>query len=106
MTIDKNEGNDLIWPYWSIDLPGLSPKNGVRLLEWAKRENISLTGILIDPTNSYTSSVDAETAQTLVAAIEIALESNKLQTDQVLIAKSLAGQVRDWLDQSTSGTSD
>lgn len=41
------------WPYWSVDLPGLTEINANRLLAWTAQEDIALGGIAVDPAEAF-----------------------------------------------------
>ena len=90
----------LVWPYWSVDLPGLSEANARRLLSWAATEGVALDGIAVDPVETFSVHMDAETVAGLLASLEIALRSGELPATQAEVARGIADQLRDWTSYS------
>lgn len=56
------------WPYWSVDLPGLSREQAEGLLEFAERR-MSLSGSTIDPSCFLTLHLDRDSVQSLSDAL-------------------------------------
>jgi hypothetical protein len=90
-------GEHLVWPYWSVDLPGLRRADARRILVWAETEEASLGGIAVDPMLSYSAHLDGATVEAMTEALNVALESNSLRPEQSEIARSLCDQLTDWL---------
>lgn len=88
------------WPYWSVDLPGLTEANARRLLVWAEDEDVALGGIAVDPSDAFSVHMDRETVAALLAALEIALRSNELPAEQVEVVRGFADQLGDWMSSS------
>lgn len=51
---------DSSWPYWSVDLPGLSRSSAEQLLQIAEQEGLSTSGLLVDPTLFLTLHMDSD----------------------------------------------
>lgn len=92
-----------VWPYWSVDLPGLTEANARRVLSWAADENVALDGIAVDPANAFSVHMDGDTVAALLASLEVALRSNELPAEQVEVARGFADQLRDWMFNSSGG---
>ena len=60
---------DSSWPYWSVDLPGLSRSSAEQLLQVAQHEGLSVSGSLVDPALFLTLHVDRETVDAVCAAL-------------------------------------
>jgi hypothetical protein len=86
-----------VWPYWSVDLPGLSEANVQRVLAWAARENVSLGGSAIDPAGWFTSHIDRATAESLRDGLCTALDSGFLGEEQRSIITRFAETLDEWL---------
>ena len=91
-----------VWPYWSVDLPGLSEANSRRLLIWAAHQNVALDGIAVDPADAFSVHMDRETVSALLTSLEIALRSDELPSDQVAVVRGFADQLHDWLSISSA----
>jgi hypothetical protein len=60
---------DSSWPYWSVDLPGLSRSSAEQLLQVAQQEGLSVSGSLVDPALFLTLHIDRETVDAVCAAL-------------------------------------
>jgi hypothetical protein len=60
---------DSSWPYWSIDLPGLSRSSAEELLQVAEQEGLSVSGSLVDPALFLTLHIDRETVDAVCTAL-------------------------------------
>jgi hypothetical protein len=60
---------DSSWPYWSIDLPGLSRSSAEELLQVAEQGGLSVSGSLVDPALFLTLHIDRETVDAVCAAL-------------------------------------
>jgi hypothetical protein len=60
---------DSSWPYWSIDLPGLSRSSAEELLQVAQQEDLSVSGLLVDPALFLTLHIDRETVDAVCNAL-------------------------------------
>ena len=87
----------LVWPYWSVDLPGLSEANARRLLAWAESEGAALGGMAVDPAESFSAHLDDATVEALRTALEVALQSESLGPDQAAIVRGFLDQLVEWL---------
>jgi hypothetical protein len=57
------------WPYWSVDLPGLSRLNAQQVLEMAERSGLSFGGTLVDPAQFLTLHLDRPTVEAVYVAL-------------------------------------
>jgi hypothetical protein len=60
---------DSSWPYWSIDLPGLSRSSAEELLQVAEQESLSASCSLVDPALFLTLHIDRETVDAVCTAL-------------------------------------
>jgi hypothetical protein len=90
-----------VWPYWSVDLPGLSEANAKRVLAWAAEENVSLGGSTVDPAGSFTSHIDRAMAEFLRDGLRVALDSEALGEGQRSIITGFAETLDEWLANAT-----
>jgi hypothetical protein len=87
----------LVWPSWSVDLPGLSEANAERVISWANRENVSLGGSAVDPAVWYSVNFDSETVQPVLDGLRIALDSKALNEEQRRVITLVAEDMGEWL---------
>jgi hypothetical protein len=87
----------LVWPYWSVDLPGLDEVNARRLIAWTEHEGACIGGIAVDPALSFSTHLDDGTVEALKEALEFALRSESLPLDQSEIVRGFTDQLSDWL---------
>lgn len=92
-----------VWPYWSVDLPGLTEANARRLLSWAADEDVALGGIAVDPADAFSVHMDRDTVAALLVSLEVALRSDGLSAEQAEVARGFADQLRDWMSNSSAG---
>ena len=93
---------DLEWPYFSLDLPGLTREGARRLLNVAGREGLSLGGSVLDPRQWWSNHMDAETVRAVALGLELAIESGALTWEDDRIIRLIAGSARDWLEACAS----
>lgn len=86
-----------VWPYWSVDLPGLTEDSAQRLLAWAADERLSLGGTAVDPAHMFSAHIDRESVEVLLAALEYALGSGGLAGEQASVARGFADQLGEWM---------
>jgi hypothetical protein len=94
-----SHGDGLEWPYFSLDLPGLTRGGARRLLEVASREGLSLGGSIIDPMEWWSGNMDAETVQAVTRALELAMKVGSLTEEENRIVSLMFGSMREWLEE-------
>jgi inorganic triphosphatase YgiF len=85
--------------YWSIDAPGLDEAAATQLARTAR----SLRGVSaatpVNPKKWFTRHLDIESVQFLKEAIEVAVDSGKLLSEQREQALSVLEDYREWLQE-------
>jgi hypothetical protein len=86
------------WPYYTLDLPGLSRDDAERILEWVRRQGPELgslpsgegvaPGLIVEPDFFYARYVDKCTVSTLKKASEIALATGQLSQHEASVLSS------------------
>ncbi|MCA0144548.1 hypothetical protein [Blastococcus sp. LR1] len=91
----------LVWPSWSVDLPGLSEANAKRVIAWSAKEQLAIGGSPVDPAVSFTSHIDRAMAESLRDGLRIALDSKALSEEQRDLMAGFAETLDDWLANAT-----
>jgi hypothetical protein len=94
----------LSWPYWSVDLSGLTEINAQRLLAWAESEGVTLKGNVVDPARSLSVHIDDATVEALKTALELALPSKAMPSEQIEIVRGVIDLLSDWLSGRADAT--
>lgn len=109
---DDNEENGtssaqepVAWPYWSVDLPGLSERDAERIVRRAARKQVASGGSVVDPALRLTMHVDHATAHALAEALSAALSGDELSAEDRTISQSTLDTVSEWMARS-SGRAD
>ncbi|MGY2128578.1 hypothetical protein [Blastococcus sp. SYSU DS0617] len=89
-----------MWPYFSLDLLGLTKGGAERLLATARQENLALSGSIIDPEQWWSTNMDRATVEPLVHAWEVALQTGSLTSDEAEVVRLMLGSAREWLADS------
>jgi hypothetical protein len=89
------------WPYWSLDLPGLSQAKAQELLGMAERAGMSFGGTLVDPAQFLTLHVDRPTVEVIRDVLSRRRESSDMasQSDGVMI-NGFIELLEEWLSDS------
>jgi hypothetical protein len=98
----KVDDPGLVWPYWSVDLPGLSEANAKRIIAWSAQENVALGGSAVDPAGSFTSHIDRPMAESLRDGLRIALEPKALSEEQRSMMAGFPDTLDEWLANATA----
>jgi hypothetical protein len=90
------------WPYWSIDLPGLSRSKAHALLNVAEDMGISFGGTLVDPAKFLTLHLDRPTVESAYRALTSALSHKEapVQADH-RIASGFCEALKEWLYETS-----
>ena len=108
MTQDADDS----WPYYTLDLPGLSRDDAERILEWVRQQGPALgsltsgdggvPGWLVEPELFYARYVDKCTVRTLKKASEIALATDQLTGHEASVLSSTVDDFTEWLEQAAA----
>ncbi|MCU1526948.1 MAG: hypothetical protein JWP75_711 [Frondihabitans sp.] len=60
------------WPYWSIDIPGLTEREARSVVEHLPTLGIEGEGIMVDPRFFVTVHLDRDSAQAILEALRMA----------------------------------
>lgn len=88
---------NLVWPSWSVDLPGLTEENAEEIVEWARARNIAFGPSVVDPNYAYTMHADFSTIEGLLAACEIALSAAVLSPQMSMVVQGMQESFSEWL---------
>ena len=91
------------WPYWSVDLPGLSRAQAQELLEMAERAGMPAGGTAVDPESLVTLHLDRATVESLVRVLDAA-RTNRLTLDIANI-RTITGVLevlQEWIGNASS----
>lgn len=86
-----------LWPYWSVDLYGLTEEGARDVVDHATTHGIVENGDPVDPGYFFTASLDQGTVRPLLAAIEVALRSDGLTPHDRVVVASMAEGYEEWL---------
>jgi hypothetical protein len=89
---------DDAWPYFTIDVPGLTRSGADRLLDCANQEHLGVGGWVVEPEYFYTRHLDVWIVRVLRKAAEIALMSGNLKEDEAIGLSSQVEDFTEWLN--------
>lgn len=92
----SSERDDL-WPYFAVDVPGMSKADAERTLAWLAEEAIGVGGWIVDPRELHAVYEDAWTVRLHVKLASIALRSGELSPEEADGAKVLMQNLTEWL---------
>jgi hypothetical protein len=95
MTISESS-----WPYWAVDLPGLSQTQAEALLAMAHHAGMPNGGTVVDPRRFLTLHLDGFSVQSLLRALNFAM-SEVQQTDLQIVA-GIVEVLREWNETASS----
>lgn len=85
-----------VWPYWAVDLPGLSRPQAEELLGIAQQAGMSYGGTTVDPREFLTLHLDRDTVLTILWALNARLQNEPF--DPAAVA-GVADILREWIEQ-------
>lgn len=90
------------WPYWSLDLPGLSSAKAHELLKMAERSGMSFGGTLVDPAQFLTMHLDRPTVEAVHSALSRRQEMGEIANQSnAIIVNGFIELLEEWLSDST-----
>jgi hypothetical protein len=89
------------WPYWSVDLPGLSQAQAVEIISAAERAGLPSGGTAIDPREVLTVHLDRRTVESLHHVLTSNLVSFPSVSEELSIVLGFAEILKDWLYATT-----
>jgi hypothetical protein len=89
------------WPYWSVDLPGLSQAQAVEMISAAERAGLPSGGAAIDPREFLTMHLDRRTVEDLHHALTSDLVTLPSASEELSIILGFAEILKEWLDATT-----
>jgi hypothetical protein len=88
------------WPYWSVDLPGLSRSNAQQVLETAERSGLSFGGTLVDPAQFLTLHLDGPTVEAVHAVLARGQESAQIANNSdAVTVNGFTELLEEWLNR-------
>jgi len=91
--------DDLGWPYWSVDIPGLNEKQAKDLLTFADRAGIGIGGTAVNPAAFLTLHLDKETVTSILHVLNDVRAKSSLDTQEVLTISGLSEILKEWIDK-------
>jgi len=85
--------------YWSIDIPGLTREQAVRVRELLLAD-APFGVLLLDPAETLVRGFDRPTVELMVKCLEAGLAGGELSELDRMGAMSMVEDFRDWLQQS------
>ena len=90
-----------VWPYWSLDLPGLSGAKAQELLKIAERSGMSFGETLVDPAQFLTMHLDGPTVEAIHDALSRTREStDKANQSAAVLVTGFIELLEEWLSDS------
>ena|ERR1700680_1041311 len=88
-----------IWPYWTVDLPGLSRTKAHELLAMAEQAGMSFGGTIVDPAQFLTLHLDRQTVESLYRALSVSQPHQKcsIRIDPAIV-NGIRDVLKEWLD--------
>lgn len=96
---------ELRWPYWSVDLPGLTEAGAERLIAPAEGDGLSLGGSSGDPRQWFTVHVDVHTVRSVLRALQT-LEPDALSTADAVVVEGITEDLQDWLSEASGDSTE
>jgi hypothetical protein len=85
------------WPYWSVDIPGMSRGQAEELLDLAVKVGMSFGGTAVDPSDFLTLQLDRTTVESLYLALS-PVEGHSTSTWDEQISAGVREILKEWLD--------
>ncbi len=93
--------NAVEWPYWSVDIPGLSQTEAQKVLTMAAQAGIGIGGSLVDPALFLTLILDRDTVVSFTRIFDlIHLSLGPESKEDKMIVASIIEVMNEWLDAS------
>lgn len=95
--------NGSSWPYWSVDLPGLTERGAAAIVNFANAGALSGDGTSVDPHVWFTSHLPIDGARQLASILRrVAEGNNEAGPGDVLFVNGLADSIGDWIAEVES----
>ena len=88
------------WPYWSVDLPGLTAQDADALLKDASSLSSVVGATVVDPHDWWTEHLDRATVSVLVRGLLAGLESGRLDEADAWDIEQYVEELQAWLATS------
>lgn len=86
------------WPYWSVDLPGLTRAQAQSLVEIAERTGMPAGGTVVDPASFATLHLDRATVESLVRVLDAARTNHlTFDTADIGIVTGVLEVLQEWI---------
>jgi hypothetical protein len=86
--------------YYSVDLPGLTEENAERVVRWSEANGYSRGSYVAPPGELLTQHLDKATVGATVRAFQIALSTDQLLDEAVIVEGVLEAMV-EWLKDAS-----
>jgi hypothetical protein len=87
------------WPYWSVDLPGLTESGAQRVVAVAAHEQLSTSGFTVNPEDAFSIHMDQDTIDAVVEALRVAVATGALSAEEDGIVRGFLELLTEWLSR-------
>jgi hypothetical protein len=89
-----------LWPYWSVDIPGMDEEQGLKILEAAERLGLKQGNSLLNPALFLSLHIEKTTVEALIRALDVAQANAASELDDHQSWRSMQEILKEWTDQA------
>jgi hypothetical protein len=84
------------WPYWSVDLPGLTESGAERVVSMAVGEGLAAQGIVVGPDDAFSVHMDRDTVEAVTEGLRAVIGHAELDPEHNEIVRGFLEILEDW----------